>query len=367
MKQRTLLLLVIITVIVTAAAVISSRSRAPQSNIEMTRLFPELAGHINDVREIVITGKGKTLNLVKRDEDWTIKQTGGYPALFTKIKPVIIGISELKVIDAKTSNPELYSRLGVEDPSGNRATSHLVTLKSDTGDLASLIIGHRQKSSAPGNEGLYVRLPDQSRSLLVEGRVEVSSNVTDWIDRNLFNIGPERIKSIRVNHPGDGEFVLSRENDIDKLAMADVPADKEPQSEVILSRMQTLLQDFFANNIKSKDSVQFPADSVITTVRTFDGLVATITSARINNENLSHLAFEFDQTAAVAYAADNADNHDGKDAAAGPDVKTEAADLDRKYSPWVFVVPDFKFELLTRGKDKLVKDKTAEKPGKSKP
>lgn len=358
MKQRTLLLLTIITVVVAVAAIISSHSRAPQSSIDKTLLFPELAGHINDINEIVITGQGKTLNLVKKNDAWVIEQTGGYSAVFTKIKPVIIGISELEVIAKKTSNPELYSRLGVEDPDGERATSHLLTLKSESGDLASLIIGKRQKSSGTGNSGLYVRLPDEKQSLLVEGSIEVSADVTDWIERDLFSIGPERIKSVRINYPDSSQLTLSRQNDVETFTIEDIPEGKEPQTEVVLKRMQTLLENFFVDNIKSKDSVQFPEDKVVTTVRTFDGLVVTITSASINNENLSHITFDFDESA-VKKPAD-------PDTADKPDVKKEAMTLNEKYSPWVFVVPDFKYELLVKEKDKLIKDKKAESPKKTK-
>ena len=368
MKQRTLLLLTVITVIVAAAAIINSRSRAPQSSIEKPLLFPKLGGRINDVDEIDIQGKGKSLNLVKKGDDWNIRQAGGYPALFTKVKPVIIGISDLRVLDKKTSNPELYPRLGVEDPGGKRAESYLVTLKSGSGDLASLIVGHRRKSSAPGgSEGLYVRLPGQATSLLVEGNVDISSDVTDWIERTLFNIAADRIKSIGINHPGEDELVLSRDSDVGKFTIKDLPKGKEPESDVILSRMQTLLENFFIRNIKSRESVQFPEAKVVTTVRTFDGLVATITSARVHDENLSHFGFGFDESAVQkSDTAPVKGAEDKKDAPAKPDVKAEAEGLNQKYSPWVFVIPDFKFDLLTKEKDKLIKDKTAKQAEKAK-
>ena len=367
MKQRTLLILTIITVIVATAAVISSRSRAPQSSIEKPLLFPALGGRINDVGEIVIQGKGKTLNLIKKGDDWVIRQAGGHPALFSKVKPVIIGISELRVVDKKTRNPELYPRLGVEDPAGKRAKSYLVTLKSKSGDLASLIVGHRQKSSAPGGStGLYVRLPDQASSLLVEGNVDVSANVTDWVERNLFNIAANRIKSIRISHPGEADLVLSRDSDVGKFTIENLPRDKEPQTDVILSRMQTLLENFFINNIKSSDEVQFPDNRVVTTVRTFDGLVATITSARVHDENLSRFSFAFDESVAQKSAASSKEDQDKTGGDAKPDVKTEADTLNGKYSPWVFVIPDFKFDLLTKDTDKLVKDKAADKAAKAK-
>lgn len=359
MKQRALVLLIVITVAAVTAAVIGSRYRAPQATVEKTPLFPELGSRINDVSEIIIEGKGKTLTLVKEGEVWTIGQTGGYPALFTKIKPVIIGISELQVVAKKTSNPELYSRLGVEDPAGDRAISHLVTLKNETGDLAALIIGKPQKSAGAGGDGLYVRLPGQKQSLLVEGTVEISPDVTDWIERNLFDIGPERIKSIHINHPGGGELTLSRVNDIDTFTIADIPDGKEPQSEVVLNRMQTLLEDFFVSNIKAGNSLAFPEDKVITTIRTFDGLIVTVTSARIDDENLSRFTFGFEEPAAEKAPEATAGETAG---AAKPDVKGEAEALNRKYSPWVFVIPDFKYEILVKEKDKLLRDRKKDSP-----
>ena len=124
-----------------------------------------------------------------------------------------------------------------------------------------------------------MRLPEQDQALLVEGKLDVSANVSDWFTRELFNIGSSRIKQVEILH-GDGSSVnLSREQDIDNLAVMNIPQGKEAQSDVIITRMGTLLEDIFVDNVIKAEKLD-SAEQTIARVETFDGLTVTITSAQ---------------------------------------------------------------------------------------
>jgi hypothetical protein len=215
-----------------------------------------------------------------------IEEFEDYPALFDKIKQTIIGISELKVIATKTSRPNLYSRLGVEGVDAENSTSTLITLDNNKGEeAAALIVGKpRRSKSAINNPGLYVRKPQEIHSLLVEGSLDISSRITSWFERTIFDIPSRAIKEI-VNQHADGDMVRISRTDIaqDDFQLQDIPEGKKVAIKIILNRMGTLLETFHVSRAKAASNFTFPEDAHVTTVRMFGGMVATIKSTLIDD------------------------------------------------------------------------------------
>jgi predicted nucleic acid-binding Zn-ribbon protein len=375
-RYRNLYILALVTVVVIVAAAISSYFRAPTTDKKKEVLFPGLEKQINNISEVEIQDRDNTLNLVKQKDGWAIRQADNYPALFSKVKPLIINTAGLEIIEKKTSTPALYPRLGVEGLQSKGSTSHLLTLKDASGKtLASLIVGKKQEKGAPGAEpGVYVRRPDDKQSLLVEGNLLVSSRASDWFKKNLFSIEPDRIESVVIKHPGGQEVSLSRIKGKDKFELNSVPKGREPQSDVILYRMGNVLEDVYAQNIKSRDHYAFLDDHVTTTVRTFDGLIANIEAASADGRNYVHYSFQVDESKLPAAAKDSKDNDKNtakvknaaaaKDAAKQPDIRKEAEDYNKEMSGWVYTIPEFKYELLVETLDQLTKPKVKGKDKK---
>ena len=362
MRYRNLLILALVTVAVIIAAAISSHLRAPTTDKKKELLFPGLEKQINNVGEVEIRDKDRTLNIVKQNDGWVIRQADGYPALLSKIKPLIINTAGLEIIEKKTSTPALYPRLGVEDVDSKGSTSHLLTLKDVSGKtLASLIVGKKQQGGTPGAApGVYVRRTDAKQSLLVRGELPVSSRASDWFRKNLFSIEPDRIESVVIRHPDGQEVSLSRAKGKDKFELTSVPKGREPQSDVILYRMGNVLEDVYAQDIKSQDHYTFTDNHVTTTVRTFDGLVATIEAASADGRNYVHYVFQVDESRlpAAAKTTDKDKNAaGGKDAPKQPDIRKEAEGYNKELSGWVYTIPEFKYDLLVESLDQLTKPK----------
>lgn len=355
MKTHQLKILLLITITTIIAAVISSHYRSPTSNIEKELLFPELNTRINDINEISIQGNDATLNLIRTADKWGIKEADGYPALFNNIRQTVIATSTLRIIAQKTSNPALYARLGVESPDTKRAMSHLLTLKDSSGQtLASLIIGKpRHSKSAIDNPGIYVRLPDQEQALLVEGMLGISANISDWFRRQLFDIQSERIREISIQHHDGTTVKLKRESDIDELILTNTPEGKKAQSEVILSSMGTMLESLLVDNVKAADKIAYPEVQSTAILKTFDGIIATIHSAKIDEHNYARFSFEYDASIVEPVNVDtDADNS----AENKPSVAQEVDYLTGVTSGWVYEIPEYKFKLFTKQLSDLIRD-----------
>ena len=348
MKSNKLQLLAVITLVALLAAFYMSKHRAPTTSLETQTLFPGLLEQVNEIKAIELAKHDRQLNLAEVGKTWVISDADNYPADFGRIKSTLLELAELEILAEKTSNPERYERLGVEDPLNDGATSLLLSVKNEAGDtLASLIVGNtRHSKAAQDRAGLYVRLPEQEQALLVEGKLDVSANVADWFTRELFSIESARIKQVEITHKDGSSVVLSREQDIDELTLINIPEGREAQSEVIITRMGTILEDVFVDSVIKADKLD-AAEQTLAQVETFDGLQVNITSAQL--EETSYSSFEF----AAKPGASAGENSEGEDSEPGP--AEVAADLNQRLQGWAFAIPDFKFELFTRDLDSLTK------------
>ena len=358
MRGRNLSLLALITAAVIGAAVIVTWVRAPKTRVERELLFPDLGKHINDVTAIRIEGNGKNLSLIRQQGKWAVQEGDGYPVLMDRVKQVVVGIADLRVAAVKTSSPELYSRLGVEDLSARNAASMLLTLQDESHKpVASLILGKPRRSGAPSDRpGLYVRLPGEPQALLVDGRLDVSTELSDWFDRQLFDIPSARIRDIHIQHADGTVLRVARAQPGADLMVADMPKGKDLQSNVTVSRMGTLFEGFFAEGVRSAAKLGFPEDATTVTVTTFDGLVANISAARIDDKPYARFAFSFDATAAQAKPAETPTSGGAETAPLEqPDVAGEAHKLQDVSTGWAFQIPQFKFELLNQRLEDLIR------------
>ncbi|MFT5134435.1 MAG: hypothetical protein ACI9SC_002914, partial [Gammaproteobacteria bacterium] len=353
MKSNKLVIFTLITLAVILAAGLMSRHRAPATSLEKQSLFAGLLEKVNNVTTIKLMKQNKSLTLVRHEDLWVIQQADNYPADFGKIREVVIAVADLKILVEKTSNSALYERLGVEEPSSEKASStQLSLLDADDKVLAELIVGkNRHSKSAEDKPGLYVRLPESQTALLVEGRLDPSVEVKDWFNRELFSIKASRIKQIQIEHTNDATFTLAREDNVDDFSMNDLPEGMEMQSDVIISRMATLLEDVAIDNVVKAEKLTQAKQSTAT-IHTFDGLVVTVVNGVIDDNNYSSFSFSV-----AKKASDAAENEsDEKDEESNP--AEEAETLNKLMTAWAYAIPTFKYELFTRKQAQLIKEIT---------
>ncbi len=358
MSKKNLLILSLVTMVILTAAVITNQSRAPQSGIERQKLFPDLATRIDDIAVIEIQSGKDSVHISREGDTWVVQEAHNYPARFEKVRQLVLGTVELYVLAERTGNPSLYAELGVEDPQQQDASSHLLTFNTADGTvLTSLIVGHDRKSSAPGGtQGLYVRKPDAGKALLAEGTLDVSADPKDWIDKNLLNVANHRISRTVIEYPDGSTLSLVREQGEEDFTIVNIPEGKAPESSFILNNMGTFLSNLTIDDVRPADEFPLPEPHTRTTLGTYDGLVAHITSARTEDANYATLAFSVDEDLIRQDEAADSGESEEKPAGDDIDVRQEAADLNDTVAGWVFVIPDYKYRALVRQPDELLQD-----------
>ena len=352
MRNKSLLTLSLITIVIIVAAVVSTNQRAPQTIIEKPLLSSELKNQINDVSQIIIESQDSAVHIIKIDDIWGVMQADNYPARFDRVKKMVLDTSDLFIISEKTSNPSLFSELGVENHTDENAGSTLLSFQDSAGNnLISYIIGDTRSP----NE-LYVRIAGTNNSYLAGGQTDVSTDPTEWIDNDLLNIADERIMQTTIEHT-DGEIVtLIRNEGEEDFTLASIPEGRKARSGYFTNQPGTFLSSLTIENAKSQETFRFSEPQVKTTIKSHDGLVASISSAKIDGENYAAIEFSIDES---LLANDDSTEEDDtivigeQDSSPGNDVRMEVDQLNEKVRNWVFIIPQPKFLLLTKKIEEL--------------
>jgi hypothetical protein len=348
MFKNKLIVLSFITVCAIIAASVFVNLRAPQTEKDKPPFFPDLSEQIESVSHISIKGYAKSINLSRINNVWVIDEFDAYPALPEKVKSAVLGVVDLKLNAAKTSLPRLYHRLGVEGPEVEDTTSLLLTLEDDKKNLlVNVIVGKPRRSSASqSTPGLYVRKPEDEQSYLVDGVLDISAVKTDWIERTLFDIPAEAIKSVYIEHTDGDAFTLYKESKgQEQFEIPNLPTDKKLASDLIIKRFGSILQDMQINGARSQEKFKAPEEVIQSQVVTFEGIIANITT--FLHDDIPYASFEF------RYDDDLLDEEGAK----AEDIKAFIRNLNARTLGWWFEIPEFKYDVLKKRSDIVMRDR----------
>ena len=196
MTSRRLLILGIAAIVAIAAGVwLAGRQGSSGSTTEAAALYPQLKEQLNSVSAVRIykAGDARVVELQRQGETWTVSERDNYPADDSKVRKLLIAIADAKVYEEKTSNPESYATLGVEDTKGSGATSLRIELVG-TPKPVNLIVGKQ----GAGARSTYVRRAGEPQSWLINATVDTSATPEAWLRKDIIDVSADRIQSATV-------------------------------------------------------------------------------------------------------------------------------------------------------------------------
>ena len=189
-RQRFIALLIAALVAIAGALYLSTQRNLPRDP-RGAPLLPSLANELNTVTSLSVR-KGSTTPAVtvrKQGEQWTVAERADYPADVSKLRKLLLDLSDAKIREEKTSNPASYPTIGVEDPSQAGATSAQIEVVAQDGKHA-VIVGK------PAGVGSFVRRAGEQASYLVEPGISFEAEPRFWIDTRLIDLPTAKIQSI---------------------------------------------------------------------------------------------------------------------------------------------------------------------------
>lgn len=302
-------------------------------------LFPGLKAQLNDVSGILVRGPGNQLvaTLRRSDERWIVAERN-YPADVGMIRANLLALAEARIVEEKTSTPELYDRLGVEDIA--LATARGLQLEiSGTPTPVRLIIGE-----AAGGSGdmRYVRRAGEAQSWLVSGRFTPGKTTGEWLDRQLLDIPAARIQAVSIVQPGIPTLRLTKsargETD---FSVADIPAGRELSYPGIGNSLGGLLSGLQLDDVHGREALGAdPGKPVVARFACFDGLVIEASAWRTpDGTRISFLA---------SADEDQAKRRAGPDGPGIEAVREEAEAINARLGGRIYTLPGHKTEQFTR-------------------
>ena len=352
--KKSLPLFALVTLLFVIAAWFSVHQRSPEIAVEKEPLFPELADKIQDVAKVEIKTSEHTTVLAAKGDQWVLENRGGYPAFFNRIKPLVIAISKLEIREAKTANPELFSRLQLEDVNTEKAKSKQVILQDAEGNtLASLLVGKDRVNRSDGStDSLYVRKTGEEQTYLVKGEVMLSAEPADWLENSLIDLSSDRLQSITIKHGGDKTVQASRgDKDSVNYELQNVPDGFKLKSQTTLNSLASAVEELRFDDVNSAAEFKSSNEMLTTIYETFDGLVANIKSTKINDQIWATYSFEY------MGEEESGENGESKK----PSVKQQVEMLNAKTKGWIYALPSYKGQMLTRVLTDLIIEEGTEK------
>jgi hypothetical protein len=380
-RSRLVILLVLALLVIAAAIWLSGQRSLRRDDTAGARALPALSSALNEVSEIrlVKAGDQTAVTLKRADDHWQVAERAGHPTDSSKVRKLLIDLSDLKVVEQKTENPANYAVLGVEDVKEPTATG----VRIDIAGLAqpvSLIVG-----KDAGSRSSYARPAQSAQSIAVTPSISLDTDPKNWLDRSLFDIPATSVQQVRIRDANGHNYTVKRESrDQTDFTVPDLPKGRKLASPTIANSASTALGALTFDDVRPAAAPpSSPKGVARAEFRLFDGTVLDITGRKDGEHHWIHVQPRFDeaqqQLFAVAAApagseAADAKADDTKSAPAEGETKTAApaatpapaaterkpdevrAEVDnwaKRFAGWDYQVPGYKYDTLFRPLDEL--------------
>lgn len=386
-------LLVALVVLAALAVAVSISERAPASG--GTLLYPRLKAKLNDVSKITVRAAGnKTVATIERGKSgWTVAERSGYAADVAKMRKALIALAEAKLLEEKTSQPDFYSKLGVADI--EKADGNGVRLDiAAGGETFEVIVGN-----VAAGEQTYVRRAGEKKSWLVSGAINVARETNDWLDRSIVTLQTARVHRVTITQPDGAVLKVAKENpEAPQFDVIDIPKGRQVAYAGVGTSVASVLADAALDNVMAATEFS-PGDTkpIVARFETFDGLAVEARVYKTKEGTRVSFSAVADPSLATPSPQESAPATppkapEGKtvvkpaatEAPAAPpktteppkpatptkklvEVKAEADELNARLSKWVYVLPDFKIEQLTKKLDDMLQPLPAKPAPAAKP
>lgn len=295
MSPKGFVVLLAVTAIAVGAAVVTilvEPSPAPVRFVDQPA-FPALRADPDAVAKVVLATPEGTFTLKREDDGrWVAEQRFGYPVDPARVRRLVVALSDMRLIEAKTGQPERYARLEVEDPDAEDAKSRRVRLEAADGSvLAEAIIG-KQRHRRTGTEasGTYLRRPDDAGSWLATGSVPIEDQVVDWLDDEIVDLQADRIHRIEIRPHGGKAYAIVRDAPGDEFHLADLAQGETLAEDANLGRLAHALSSARLEDVRPRGEPPWPEAPDGAVITTFDGLELTVELTKIDDEPWARFA-----------------------------------------------------------------------------
>lgn len=270
-RQRFVLLTIAALIAIAGAFYLSSQRYLPRDP-RGTPLLPGFGAELDTVTAVTLRkGAGKpALSLRKTGGTWSIAERNDYPADVSKLRRLLLSLSDAMLVEEKTSNPANYAAIGVDDPAGPDSAAAEITVYARDG-RHSLIVGK------PVGNGNFVRRVGEEKSYAAEPAIAMETEPRTWIDAHLIDIPVVTIARVAVKPAAGPAYVIHRSTRADDgFALDAVPAGRTPLDPKSIGPSPIAYGNLTADDVAPAGSIDF-GNASVAAVSLTDGTTITFT------------------------------------------------------------------------------------------
>ena len=287
--------------------------------------------------------------LERGPERWGVMEAAGYAADWEIVRPLLAGLAQAQVVEAKTSSPDYYDRLGVEDVDAPEAQGVMVEFSADSG-VPAVILGN----AARARDGQYARLAGEARSVLIDRELVLPKRREDWLDRAIVDIADDAVVEVEIHH-ADGERVRARRASAEEenFTLEGIAEGFEPKSDWTVNSLAGALASLRLEAVVQEGEVDW-TDATVYRVVTADGLEiqAEVVAIPPIEEDEQDVGEHWLRLTAGVYTT----GLDTGVAAEADDVaaRERAQAINQRVQGWAYRVPEYKASSMTKRMSDLV-------------
>ena len=353
MTPKAVLGLAIVTLIATSAAVWVTLQQPAAGPVRIgdQPAFPALRERPDAVAKVTITMPAGGFTLTRKGDRWVAADRHDYPVAADKLRELIVQLAEMRLIEAKTSRPDRYARLEVEDV-GDGASSRLLRLEDAEGTvLAEAIVGkQRQRLTGAESSGTYLRRPGEAQSWLASGGVELDEQVQNWLEEEIVALDGERVRRLEVSPPSGERYAVVRDAPAAELRLDGLAEGEKLKQDANLNQLLGALARVQLEDVRPLGEVDWPDEQHTVRVATFDGLELTLQLATLDDQHWLR----------VDAAGAAPDQPQGEQAPVAGQAEAPAGEqaeaIKARTDGWAYQVSDYLFGRLTKPRADWIED-----------
>ncbi len=383
MKTKTLMMLAAVTLLLTVVVLLMVRRPVeapalPSRGADAQPLLPGARAEMARISIVTLKRGANETVIEKRGSEWVLPAKDNYPADDNRVRTFVGDVLQSTIAEMKTAKPDLYERIGVADIDAPGATGALVTLGDEAGKpIGSVIIGNASQAPAAGSAAgdsdprFFVRRSGEAQSYLARGNLNVVADPITWAKRSVLDIDASKVQSVIITHRSEGQpdqtLTISRAAPtVQQFALENIPAGREAKDAFSAGRAAQALSAVQMDDVAAA-RIDMTRPETTAEYHLFDGSV--ITARMLTHDAKKWWSFEASyeerpppEMPAVDPANTDPAAAEAARAQADKDRFTErntaeatVADLNKKLSGWIFVLPDYKAQSINMTMEDLLK------------
>jgi len=344
MNNRKLIVLSIVAIVSVFWAAIQARLSRPGTPVSRAGA-PLVQGlEPDNIGSIIISAAGNTVTLVRKDNVFVVAEKDDYPAETGKINNLIMSCFDVHTLGLITGDARNHRDLGVTETS---ATNIVKFLGKDNKLITGIVTG----KTDPQTKVTYARRISSDDVYSVTKAPAVKTSATDYMDTQITDIDSKDVVRVTLRGP-EGSFTI-RTDANDTVVIKEMPAGKKLRESDAKNVMSALSYLSFADVKKESSFTEGTAK--------FDGtFICEVKDSTVYTFNIADVLNKTYVKCSAEYTADLSNIIQSKEDNEGKEAKLLARDaafsFTNKHKGWVYEIPQYKVENLTKKLTELIEE-----------